>query len=145
MASQDCSVARALSVVGDRWTMLIIREAFTGHRRFDQLLDSGASRTILADRLKLLVEHEVLTRELYSSHPDRYEYRLTDKGRDLYPVLLALLGWGDRWMAGDDGPPLTVRHKPCGHVTTGSMTCTGCGEILDARAVELATEQLRTG
>src|SRR5438094_9860809 len=99
IAEQDGSVARALSVVGDRWTMLVLREAFMRTRRFEDFqVRTGAPRPALAERLRTLVDNGVLERRRYSERPDRYEYRLTDKGRDLYPVVVSLLRWGDRWM-----------------------------------------------
>src|SRR5437588_5228217 len=102
---QDCSVAQALSVVGDRWTMLILKEAFMRVRRFeDFLVRTGAPRPLLAERLKTLVDDGVLEKRLYSERPDRFEYRLTEKGLDLWPVLISLLRWGDKWMTGKEGP-----------------------------------------
>ena len=109
---QDCSVAQALSVVGDRWTMLILKEAFMRVRRYEDFLArTGAPRPVLADRLKALVDDGVLEKRRYSERPDRFEYRLTEKGLDLWPVLISLLRWGDKWMTGKAGPPVEVRHK----------------------------------
>jgi DNA-binding HxlR family transcriptional regulator len=100
--AQD-SVERALAEVSDRWTFLLLREAFFGVRRFDQFQEAvGASPNILADRLKRLVTHGVFRKVRYSARPPRYEYRLTEKGRDLYPAIVALMQWGDRWHAGRD-------------------------------------------
>lgn len=131
---QRCSVARTLSVIGDRWTMLVLREAFMGSRRFDNLQRStGAPRPILADRLRGLVEDGVLERRPYGNHPDRYEYRLTDKGLELYPVVVSLLAWGDRWMPDGEGPPVELRHKACGHVVHPELACPACGEWVGAR------------
>ena len=105
-----CSVARALSVVGDRWTMLLVREAFLGTRRFDAFQrNTGASRAIVTERLRDLVAEGVLDRVQYHDHPERFEYRLTAKGRDLYPVVTALLAWGDRWAAGARRPARHAR------------------------------------
>src|SRR5262245_52069053 len=107
IGDQRCSVARALSVVGDRWTMLVLREAFMRVRRFDDFQRlTGAPRPILADRLRTLVDNGVLERQAYGNHPDRYEYRLTEKGLDLYPTIVSLLAWGDKWMPDDEGPPV---------------------------------------
>ena len=109
-----CSVARTLSVIGDRWTLLVLRNAFLGVRRFEHFQrDLGTTRHLLSDRLSKLVEHGILRRVRYQEKPDRYEYRLTEKGLDLQPVLLALVGWGDRWMAGEDGPPMVYVHRSC--------------------------------
>lgn len=131
-----CSVARTLSVVGDRWTLLILRDAFVGVRRFDAFQKSlGLTRHLLADRLKKLVEHGILERRRYQERPERHEYRLTDKGIDLYPVLIAIVGWGDRWMAGDEGPPLVYRHRGCGRVARPELHCPACGDPVGARDI----------
>src|SRR5438067_12547718 len=104
---QDCSVARALSVVGDRWTMLVLREAFMRTRRFEDFqARTEAPRPILADRLKRLVDNGVLERRQYSDRPDRFEYRLTEKGRDLYPLVVSVRRWCDRRMTSHTGPPV---------------------------------------
>ena len=136
IAEQDCSIARALSVVGDRWTLLVLREAFVRTRRFEDFQErTGAPRPVLAERLKTLVDHGVLERRRYSERPDRYEYRLTPKGLDLYPVVVSLLRWGDRWMA--DGPaPVELRHRECGEVVHPELVCPSCGEFVGARDME---------
>ncbi|WP_405799700.1 winged helix-turn-helix transcriptional regulator [Streptomyces sp. NBC_01506] len=132
----DCSVARALSVVGDRWTLLVLRDAFLGVRRFEDFrANTGASRPLLTERLATLVEHGVLRRVRYQERPERYEYRLTEKGVGLYPVIVSLLAWGDRWMTGDDGPPVRLRHATCGHTMTPELACPDCGETIDPRDV----------
>jgi len=129
-----CSVARALSVVGDRWTLLVLRDAFLGVRRFgDFHTDLGTSRHRLADRLRKLVEHGVLARVPYAERPRRFEYRLTEKGRDLYPVVVSLTRWGDRWMAGRDGPPIELVHRGCGRQIMPALACPECGEPVGAR------------
>lgn len=129
-----CSVARTLSVVGDRWTLLILRDAFLGVRRFDGFQKSlGLTRHLLADRLKKLVAHGILERRLYQRSPERHEYRLTEKGIDLYPVLIAIVGWGDRWMADEQGPPLVYRHRGCGQIARPTLHCPECGELVGAR------------
>ena len=131
----NCSVAQTLEVVGEWWSMLIIRDCFLGITRFDDFHDRlGISRNILTDRLEHLVGRGVLTKVPYQEHPVRYDYRLTDKGRDLWLVLPALRQWGDRWEA-PDGPPVVVEHRACGHEATVVPTCSSCGETLDARAV----------
>ena len=127
----NCSVARTLEIVGEWWTMLIIREAFSGVRRFDDIqVRLGIARNVLATRLQSLVENGILERRRYQERPERFEYRLTDKGMDLYPVLVAMLGWGDRWTAGEDGPPVVLVHKVCGKPTTPTLICAECGAEL---------------
>src|SRR5918996_3737913 len=102
-----CSIARALSVVGDRWTLLLLREAFLGATRFEDFHNNtGAARHLVAERLGHLVENAVLRRVQYQDRPARFEYALTAKGADLYPTILSLLAWGDRWMLGDQQPSL---------------------------------------
>jgi DNA-binding HxlR family transcriptional regulator len=135
IGDQRCSVARTLSVIGERWTMLVLREAFLRTRRFDDFQRrTGAPRPILADRLRVLVEHGILERRPYGNHPDRYEYRLTEKGLDLYPVIVSLMTWGDRWMPDDDDiPPVQLQHKACGHVTHPELACPECGGWVGAR------------
>jgi DNA-binding HxlR family transcriptional regulator len=129
-----CSVARALSVVGDRWTLLVLRDAFLGVRRFDDFQrDLGTSRHRLSDRLRKLVRHGILERVRYQTRPTRYEYRLTEKGRDLYPIVVSLTRWGDKWMAGKQGAPLELVHKACGKKTMPALACPECGEPVGAR------------
>jgi DNA-binding HxlR family transcriptional regulator len=145
IGDQVCSVARTLSVVGDRWTLLVVRECFLGTRRFDDFQARlGATPHVLADRLRKLVAEGVLERVAYQERPRRHEYRLTEKGRDLYPVVASLARWGDRWASGPAGPPLLLRHRDCGAVTTPVLACSECGEPLDPRRVEpLAGPALR--
>lgn len=131
-----CSVARTLSVVGDRWTLLVLRDLFLGARRFEHFEASlGASPHLLSARLRKLVDHGILERRPYQEKPVRHEYRLTEKGRDLYPVIVGLVGWGDRWMCDEGGPPVTFEHKSCGHSTQPELHCSECGESLQARDV----------
>lgn len=128
---QVCSVARALSVVGERWTLLILRDAFLGTRRFDRFQSNlGITRHRLSERLGKLVDHGVLTRVQYSERPPRYEYRLTRKGLGLYPVLMTLGAWGDEWMDQGDGAPVEYFHQRCGHKMKATVTCSECGEGL---------------
>jgi DNA-binding HxlR family transcriptional regulator len=137
IGDMTCSVARTLSVVGDRWTLLILRDAFLGIRRFEQFqADVGLTRHRLADRLAKLVEHGVFERVQYQERPLRFEYRLTAKGRDLYPVVVSLTRWGDRWMADEDGPPVTLHHRRCGRQIVPTLTCPDCGEPIVARDME---------
>jgi DNA-binding HxlR family transcriptional regulator len=126
-----CSIARTLAVVGERWTLLILRDVFVGVNRFDDIQrDLGIARNVLTERLESLVWEGVLERRAYQDRPLRYEYVLTEKGRDLQSVLLTLLAWGDRWESGRDGPPLRLRHETCGKATTAEVVCSGCGEPL---------------
>jgi DNA-binding HxlR family transcriptional regulator len=129
--AEDCSIARTLEVIGDRWTMLILRDAFRGVRRFDDLQrDLGIARNILTDRLQKLVDRGVLSKNPYQSRPVRYEYRLTPKGRDLSPALVALMRWGDKWLAEDGRPPLVLTHKRCGEPVDQSFICWTCDETV---------------
>ena len=130
----DCSIARTLAVVGDRWTLLVLRDAFLGARRFERFQSNlGLSRHRLADRLGRLVRHGVLRRERYQDNPPRFEYRLTDKGLDLYAVVVSIAGWGDRHLAGKRGPAIERVHRSCGHAATLRLTCEHCGEPVTAR------------
>ena len=131
-----CSIVRPLSLLGDRWTLVILRQAFAGIRRFEDFQSTlGISRSRLADRLERLVEHDILRREPYREGRTRMEYRLTEKGHDLYPVLMALRAWGDIYMA-EDGPPVAYRHRGCGGEARIRLSCESCGENLTARSIE---------
>jgi DNA-binding HxlR family transcriptional regulator len=135
LARGDCSVARAMEVVGERWTFLVLREAFSGVRRFEDMQrDLGIARNVLADRLGRLVGHGVLVRRPYQDRPVRHEYHLTPMGLDLYPALVGLLQWGDRWLS--EGPPLELVHRECGHATTLQLCCAACGERVSARDMQ---------
>jgi DNA-binding HxlR family transcriptional regulator len=136
IAEMNCSIARTLSIVGDRWTLLVLRDCFLGARRFDEFSESlGLSPHLLSTRLAKLIEAGVLERRPYQQKPVRYEYRLTEKGRDLYPVIAGLVRWGDRWMADDEGPPVTLVHRACGHATTPTLVCSECGDGIDPRNI----------
>ena len=129
-SKETCAVAGALSVVGDPWTLLILRDAFNGVRRFDDWQSRlGVARNVLAARLKSLVAHGVMETRLYSERPPRREYVLTAKGRDLAPVLLMLKAWGDRHVYGETGSPVTYTHK-CGAVLSPLIVCEACGEAV---------------
>ena len=130
-APRVCSIARTLEVVGEKWALLAVREVFLGNRRFDEMIRrTGAPRDTLTTRLRTLVDAGILRRERYSDHPQRFEYHLTAAGRELYPVILTLLRWGDEHLAGDDGPPLVLEHS-CGHRLVPEITCRACGEVVD--------------
>ena len=132
-----CSIARTLHVAGEPWSPLIIRNSFVGITRFeDQQKSLGISRKVLAERLDWLVENEVLEKRPYSDHPPRYDYVLTQKGHELADVLLAISAWGDRWTAGEAGPPALFRHRVCGELTHAEIRCAHCGEPLHSQDVE---------
>lgn len=144
LADEPCSLARTLSVVGDRWTLLVLRDCFLGIRRFEAFEQRlGITRHVLADRLRKLVEAGVLAKMPYQERPRREEYRLTDKGRDLYPVVLSLVHWGDKYMSGAEGPPITHTHTTCGHQMRGVLTCSECGEPLQPREVQVQPNRNR--
>jgi DNA-binding HxlR family transcriptional regulator len=136
---EPCSIARPLSFLGDRWTLIVLRQAFMGTRRFDDFHAAlGLSRSILADRLNVLVEVGILRREPYrDAIRTRDQYRLTEKGIDLYPVLRALAAWGDKYLA-EDGPFVLYRHRSCGGASEVVHRCAACGEHLTARDVEFS-------
>jgi DNA-binding HxlR family transcriptional regulator len=134
-AAENCSIARTLEVIGERWTMLLLREAFLGTRRFDDFQRTlGVARNVLQSRLERLVEAGVFERRRYQDRPERYEYVLTSKGADLWPVLVSLLQWGDRHAA-PDGPPVVLQHNGCGGEVDDRRRCSRCGQDLDVRHV----------
>jgi DNA-binding HxlR family transcriptional regulator len=137
-SEMHCSIAQCLEVAGEWWSLLIVRDAFLGVTRFDDFQERlGISRNVLNHRLARLVEAGVLVKVPYSEHPLRHAYRLTDKGRDLWPVLAGMRQWGDKHAA-PDGPPLELIHERCGHVSDARMVCSSCGEAIgpsDVRAV----------
>ncbi len=125
-------------VVGERWVWLILRQSFNGARRFEDFQRGiGLARNVLSERLNSLVEHGVLERRPYSERESRsrYEYRLTDKGRALFPVYAALMQWGNDWTDLPE-PPVDILHKPCGHRFTARVVCSQCGQEIDARDTE---------
>lgn len=134
---EHCSIARPVGLLGDRWTLIVLRQAFAGVRRFDDFQSSlGISRALLSDRLGGLVDAGILRREPYrDAIRTRDEYRLTEKGMDLYPVLMALRTWGDKHMV-DDGPMLLYRHRDCGGEAEILHRCNRCGEDITARDVQ---------
>jgi DNA-binding HxlR family transcriptional regulator len=134
-----CSVARTLEIVGEKWALLVVREVFLGVRRFDEMVQNiGAPRDTLAARLRTLVDAGILGRRQYSERPTRHEYVLTPAGRDLYPVILSLMQWGDRHRPLPDGPPMVLDHN-CGHRLEHRWDCVHCGNQIDARDVNRVT------
>jgi DNA-binding HxlR family transcriptional regulator len=131
--NQACSIAGALDVIGERWSLLIVRDVFLGLRRFDEIqADLGIARNVLQARLRKLIDQGVLERRLYREHPARYEYRLTDMGIDLWPAIVTLMRWGDRYCA-TDGPPVLLEHRGCGGSVDEHLICEACGARLSAR------------
>jgi DNA-binding HxlR family transcriptional regulator len=131
--NQVCSIAGTLEIVGERWTLLVLRDAFLGVRRFDDFQRSlGVARNVLQSRLERLVGDGILERRLYQERPPRHEYRLTEKGIDLWPTVFALMRWGDRHVY-PDGPPTVIEHKGCGGAVNDHRICERCGKALEAR------------
>jgi len=127
----DCSIAATLAIIGDRWTLLILRDIFRGVRRFSQLeSDLGIAKNLLADRLAKLVDHDVVEKVPYQTRPVRNEYRLTAKGADLSTALIALMGWGDRWYA-TEGAPTVLVHEDCGTPIEQTVRCPQCAESIN--------------
>lgn len=158
---EACSIAASLEIVGDRWTILILRDSFRGLRRFDEFRrDLAIPRAVLADRLRRLVDHGVLVKRAYQERPVRYEYRLTKMGIELSPILVALMQWGDRW-TNDGGAPTLLVHEPCGTEVDLGFYCWTCersyaptdiasrpglpNELSDNDAPEQPTEPLPSG
>jgi DNA-binding HxlR family transcriptional regulator len=135
-AKQNCSIARPLSVLGERWTILVLREIALGNRRFDGIQEElGVATNVLSARLATLVDERIVERRRYSEHPERFEYRLTEKGAELQPLLLAFLRWGDKYTAGRAGPPLETVHTECDHVFHMVPTCSHCGAKIEPGTV----------
>jgi DNA-binding HxlR family transcriptional regulator len=129
-----CSIGRAMDVLGERWTLLILREAFYGVRRFSVMQRNlGIARNILSARLQMLVRTGIFERRRYQEEPERFEYKLTQKGLALYPAVVAIMRWGDEYLA-DDGPPVVLRHR-CGHIADPVLVCAACRAELDPRDV----------
>jgi len=138
-SSENCSIRRTLDVVGEKWTILVLREAFYGVRRFDDFARMiGCARNILSARLATLVDEGLLERQPYREpgKRTRVEYRLTEKGRELFPVLLALMQWGDRWEGDPEGAAIEIRHRDCGEAVSVTMGCEGGHRALSIRDVE---------
>jgi DNA-binding HxlR family transcriptional regulator len=135
---QNCSIAATLAIVGERWTLLVMREVLLGHRRFAEIRRQvGVAPNILSDRLQVLVEHGLLERTLYSEHPKSYEYFPTSKGVDLTPALVALMQWGDRYVAPVEGPPRVHVHSVCGHDADPQLHCSHCGEAIQPSQLQV--------
>jgi DNA-binding HxlR family transcriptional regulator len=131
-----CTIARSAAVLADHWNVLLIRQACLGTRRFDEFQSElGIGRNILSVRLSQLVDEGIMQRVAYRDSPPRSEYRLTDKGRDVFPILAAMAAWGDRWLVGDEGTPLILHHNTCDHDMQARVVCSECDAPIDVRAV----------
>ena len=127
-----CSVGRSLEILGDRWIIFIIREAFFGVKNYDAFLSNlGIATNVLTDRLKWLVENEIFETHKDVKDARRKKYVLTEKGWDLFPIILSFIKWGDRWLADESGPPLVLHHNQCGHTLKPVMCCEHCRETID--------------
>ncbi|MEM8784546.1 MAG: helix-turn-helix domain-containing protein [Pseudomonadota bacterium] len=146
VGGEQCSIARASAVLGDRWTLLILSDVFLGVRRFEDFQDRlRISRTTLTNRLKTLMAHGVLERRAYCSMPTRYEYWLTEKGADLYPVMATLAKWGDDHYADGAGPPILRQHTVCGQDFDPVVVCSECGEVPDLSTTRVRKRPERDG
>ncbi|MFD0686070.1 winged helix-turn-helix transcriptional regulator [Actinomadura fibrosa] len=135
-ATWPCSIARTMDLLGDWWTPLVLREAYYGVRRFDGFQRSlGIARNTLSDRLRRLVEAGLLEKRVYETQPVRHEYLLTESGRDFFGVIAAMNAWGNRHLAGEEGPPVVFQHRPCGHDSTAEVVCSHCRAPLRAEDV----------
>lgn len=138
LEEEPCSLARTVAVIGDRWSLLILRECFLRVRRFEGFQSRlGITRHLLADRLKKFVRYGVLRRVRYQESPARYEYILTQRGLDLYPVMMSIVHWGDTHMVDERGRPLLHQHKNCGKMFDPVLVCSECGEPLHAKEVHV--------
>jgi DNA-binding HxlR family transcriptional regulator len=136
-SKQRCAVAATLDIIGEPWTLLIIRDAFGGTARFEQWQDKlGLARNVLAARLKSLVRQGIFEQRLYCERPKRYEYLLTDKGQELRPLIVHMVDWGTRHVYGGETPNLTMVHKPCGHSLTTIMHCAHCAQAVDHAEIQ---------
>jgi len=135
-AGQNCSIARALELIGERWSLLIVRDCLRGYGRFDQFQASlGIASNVLSNRLERLVEVGIIERVRYQQRPDRYEYRLTEMGLELRVALIALMHWGDRHLA-PAGAPVLVEHAGCGGEVTTRLACSECGAVLEPADIQ---------
>ncbi|MFE7797810.1 winged helix-turn-helix transcriptional regulator [Nocardia sp. NPDC057440] len=130
------SIQRVVELLGDRWTILVIREAFFGVHRFSEFARNIGitNRNLLTNRLRLLVDAEIFERT--DEGGGRIDYRLTARGRDLYPMMMAMMAWGDRHLADPGGPPLTLEHRSCGHPAAPVLVCEHCHEPIDPRDID---------
>jgi DNA-binding HxlR family transcriptional regulator len=139
-ARWPCSIARTVDLIGDAWTLLVLRELFYGQTKFEEFVDTlGIPRNTLADRLAVLVSGGVAERRGYQVDPVRHEYVLTAQGRDLFGVLASINAWGDRWLDRGDGAPVVMRHEPCKHDLDVHVTCAHCGQVVSAEDVTART------
>ncbi|HEV3001532.1 MAG TPA: helix-turn-helix domain-containing protein [Solirubrobacteraceae bacterium] len=140
--SQDCSIARALEVVGERWTLLILRDAILGLDRFDDFQRSlGIATNVLTNRLRLLADEGLLERVPDPQRADRHRYVLTDKGRALGPAIISLMKWGDRFYAGPEGPPRLTLHRGCGGTLDDALVCDRCGQRAASGEIDLPARE----
>ncbi len=141
LAQSTCGMERALAIVGDRWALTILRDAFLGVRRFEDFQRRSAmARNVLAKRLALLVSHGVLARTVYQDRPIRHEYRLTSRGQGLFPVVLSLASWGQAHLAEDHAPATVFRHRDRNHDMRPILACSACGDELHARSVDVEVQ-----
>ena len=139
-SQMPCSIARTLAIAGEPWSPLIVRNVYVGINRFDDLQgDLGISRKVLAERLRHLVDAGMLKRRPYSERPPRDEYALTEKGQQFVDILMSMVRWGDRWTAGDAGPPVLYRHHACGRIARVEPVCSECGEPMHSTDVDVET------
>lgn len=137
LVNMTCTIARSVDAIGDPWTIMIIKELLLGQRRFDDIETyTGVSPHLLSVRMRKLEKQGIVERRAYQQHPTRYEYRLTEKGIDLWPILIALKDWSARWGKWPEGEPLRIRHKGCDHVTSLKVVCSHCDEPINARDVK---------
>lgn len=137
LAENTCTAARAVELFADAWMMMILREMFLGTRRFDDLQGlTGVSPATLSQRLKKLEHIGVLCREAYQTNPTRYEYRLSAMGRDLWPVIVSMKAWGDKWLGSAEETPVAIIHKQCGAAVTPHMVCPACRAPMAAHDAE---------
>lgn len=139
---QDCSIAATLEIIGERWTILIIRDALLGIRRFDEFQESlGLARSVLTSRLRSLVEHGILERVPYEERPRRYEYLLTDSGRQLSTAVISMMQWGADNLSGPEGPPRRAEHRDCGGEAVARLVCDKCGDPVGSGEVVILSNR----
>ena len=141
-AARPAAVARALEIFSDFWSFAVLQEIFFGVRRFDEFQRNlNISRSVLTRRLRHLEQQQIVSRKLYSDRPKRFEYKLTERGRDMYPIFVMLRQWGEKWLEDTETPGVLLTHKPCGKDLKISMTCSTCGEEVNARDVDYRIER----